>query len=87
MGGVRRWRGGWCSGLIEDKVGWVGLGWGYGGRRKWVDFVCIWKIELIEFSEELDVGCEEELRMIVRFIVCVVGMLEVLLIEMLMIVG
>lgn len=52
-----------------------------------MDSVCTWKIELTEFPEELDVGCEEESRMTARFIACAAGMLEAPLTEMPMTVG
>lgn len=38
---------------------WTGPGCGRGGKGKWVDSVHTLKMELTEFPEELDVGCED----------------------------
>lgn len=38
----------------------MGSGWSHGGRGKWVDSVYTVKMELTEFPEELDVGCEDK---------------------------
>lgn len=45
---------------LRQGVGGMGSGWGHGGRGKWIDSVYTVKMEVTEFPEELDVGCENK---------------------------
>lgn len=45
-----------------EKQLWLGVGWGQGGKKKWLDFRCILKVEPLGFADKLGLGCESRVK-------------------------